>query len=237
MSEAANAGIISAAMVPADQDSRSLGRVLEQLAKDVAIIESSAALIDLGGSPLVRQVTIDLVRAQAWRASWLLRAGAILEDTYYWDFRLQLLGSALERLRQGLVAEGRLSGVDLQVSVPDWNVSADVDEQGLVAGLMGAVVATLGLVDGRHGVVITLLATASPSGLPSVDIAQDVAPVSAALARRFFDASWSDRPGGWTAAIGAATAKAVAERHGGDAVLMAGEGRGSVIRLSLGRAR
>jgi hypothetical protein len=51
---------------------------------------------------------------------------------------------------------------------------------------------------------------------------------------RFFDLSWSDRPGGAAAAIGAAAARAVAERHGGDATFVAGAAPGSTVRLTFG---
>ena len=177
-------------------------------------------------------------RSSRW---WLDQAwpqfASILEDTYRWDFRLRRLGSALERVRQGFAPECRLSGIDLQICVPDWNVSAEVDEQGLVAGLTGAIVATLGLVGQIEAAAITLIVNASAGESPSIDIAEDMVAVPAAAASRFFDPTWSDRPGGWAATIGAVAAKKVAEEHGGHAALVARDGRSSVIRLNLGRVR
>jgi hypothetical protein len=64
---------------------------------------------------------------------------------------------------------------------------------------------------------------------------QETVVVDPGVATRFFEASWSDRPGGWAAALGALVARAVAQRHGGDALFMPREGRGSTTRLTFGR--
>jgi hypothetical protein len=49
---------------------------------------------------------------------------------------------------------------------------------------------------------------------------------------RFFDAAWTDRQGGWLACLAAGVTKAVPQRHGGDAVFLAGNQRGSTIRMT-----
>jgi hypothetical protein len=55
------------------------------------------------------------------------------------------------------------------------------------------------------------------------------------LVRRFFDAAYTDRSGGWLAALGADVAKVAARQHGGEAVLVTNDRRGSTIRLTLSR--
>jgi hypothetical protein len=52
---------------------------------------------------------------------------------------------------------------------------------------------------------------------------------------RFFDLAWADRPGGWLAGLGAITARAVAQQHGGNAVFQAGDRRGSLVRITFGK--
>ena len=42
----------------------------------------------------------------------------------------------------------------------------------------------------------------------------------------------SDRPGGWVAGLGASAARAIAQQQGGSAVFLAGERRGTTIRLN-----
>ena len=48
-------------------------------------------------------------------------------------------------------------------------------------------------------------------------------------------AAWTDRPGGFLAAIGALSARAAAQQHGGSASAAVGERRGTAIRLNLAR--
>jgi ParB/RepB/Spo0J family partition protein len=213
------------------------GPVLARLSEQLAAIESTATLLASQTLPTARRVTIDMIRAEAWRASWLLLASGIGDNTHRGDTRLYLLGSVLERVRDGFMPESRLSGVELQVCVPDWNVSAVVDDQALMAGLSGALIATFGLVEESTGAVITLIASASPGGSLSIDIAQDAVTVPAEAASRFFDAAWTDRPGGWSAVVGALTARTVAQQHGGDALFMVRDRRGSTLRLNLDQTR
>jgi hypothetical protein len=213
------------------------GPMMARLAEQLAAIESAATLLAGPGLTTARRVTIDMIRAEAWRASWLLLAGGIIDNTHRGDARLCLLGSVLERVRDGFLPESRLSGVDVQACVPDWNVSAVVDEQALVAGLTGALIATFGLVEQSERAVITLIASASPGGSLSIDIAQDAVTVSGEMAGRFFDAAWTDRPGGWSAVVGALTARTVAQHHGGDALFLVRDRRGSMLRMNLDQTR
>lgn len=211
--------------------------LLTKIAEDLNSIESAASLLSSHSLPTSRRVTVDLIRAEAWRASWLIQAGALADRSQRGEPRLSVLGTILERVREGFLPESRLSGVDVQVCVPDWNVSAVVDEHALIAGLAGGIIATLGLVEQTPGAVITLIASAAPGGTLGIDIAQDVATVPADVAGRLFDTSWTDRPGGWHAVLGAMTAKTVAQQHGGDAACLVRERRGSTLRLTLDPAR
>jgi hypothetical protein len=185
---------------------------------------------------MARRLALDLVRAEAWRAAWQLRASAILAGTHRWQFKPALLGSVLSRVRDGFAAESRLRGIDLKVNVADWNTSADVDEDALIAAVCGAVVATAGVIGEVESPQVTLIARRTDGKAIAVEIAQDTVAPGASVAHRFFDAAWTDRPGGRAAAIGAAVAHAVADRHAGEAAFVSGVGRGSAVRLTLGRA-
>jgi hypothetical protein len=207
--------------------------LLTRLTDNLTGIEAAASLLASYGLPTSRRVSVEMIRSDAWRASWLLKAAAIADGQPKGEGRLCLLGSLLQRIREGFQSESRLSGIDIQVIVPDWNVSAVVDEENLSAGVTGAVVATLGLLERVGSGAISLIASAGPGGAPSIDIAQDAARVSSETANRFFDPAWTDRPGGWPAVAGALTARTVAQQHGGDAVLLARDRRGSTIRLTL----
>jgi hypothetical protein len=211
--------------------------ILARLADDVKGIQSTASLLSSHSLPTSRRVTVDMIRAEAWRASWLIQAGVIGDRTERGETRLVVLGTILEQVREGFLPESRLSGVEIQVCVPDWNVSAVVDERGLMVGLAGGIMATLGFVEQSPGAVITLIASVAPGGSLDIDIAQDAASVPAETVGRIFDPTWTDRPGGWAAMVGALVAKMVAQHHGGDAACLVRERRGSTLRLMLDQAR
>jgi hypothetical protein len=210
--------------------------MLTQLMEDITTIESSAALLATETSRMARRANIDIIKAQAGRASWLLRAKTMLEGPHRTHFRPRPLAFLLGQVRNGLAAECRLNGVTVNVQASDWNAVVNVDEVGLIVGLTGAALATFGIVGQGEGSVITMSAEAFNGELRAVEVSQDDVMATPILTGRFFDSTWLERPGGWTAGIGAATAKAVSQQHGGDAAFVAGERSGSTLRLTLNRA-
>jgi len=211
-------------------------KLLTQLAEDIATIESAIAGLSGETSRLSKRLNIDLIKSQVWRAAWSLRANAILGGAYRTQIRPRPLGFLLGQVRSGWAAECRLAGITLNVNASDWNAVVAVDELGLIAGVTGALVSTLGLIGQADGAAITVNAMAASGELRSVDVVQDEVLVAPSIGGRFFDASWADRPGGWFAGLGAATARAVAHQHGGDAVFLADEKHGSTVRLQLSRS-
>lgn len=211
-------------------------RVLAQISEEVATIESALAMLGGPSSAMAQRVTLDLVKSHAQRAGWLLRAQAILDGTHRGQTKTRPLGALLGLVRDGLAAECRLAGVSLHVLADDWNAPVTMDEHEFVAGLTGAVMATMGLLAQVEAPVIRLVAAASSEGIETIEVTQEQVPVPAAAVGRFFDLSWVDRPGGWPACLGAATARAVVQREGGSASFSTGERRGSAVRLSFSQA-
>src|SRR5262245_52361000 len=199
----------------------------------IATIQSAAGLASDDGSPTVRRVALDLIRAAAWRAAWHLRAAAVLDQTHRWQFRPRLLGAVLARVRDGFAADGRLRGVGVTLNVVDWNLAGDVDEEALVAGVAGAVVATAGLMDAVDSPHVSIMVHAADGADVAIDVMQDAVNVDRADADAFFEPARPDRLGGQLAATGAAIARAVARRHAGDATFEADAECGSTVRLTL----
>jgi len=216
-------------------DGPGLRSLFDQLIEDLATIESATGLLSGASSAMARRTSLDLIKAHAWRASWLVRAHAVLESSEVLPTRPRELGQFLNQVREGLAAECRLSGVALQIHPSDWNALVAVDESAVVTGLTGAVLATLGLVQGAQANAIRVNAVALAGELHTLEITQDDVTVPPHVSQRFFDASWHDHPGGWTAGLGASVAKAVALRHGGDAGFLVGARRGSTLRMRLTR--
>jgi hypothetical protein len=213
------------------QDRRA-DKAFAQLAEDVTSIESAAAVLAGDVSPMTRRANVDVIVAQAWRASWLLRAMAILESSHRGHHRSRPLGFILTEVCNRLAAESRLAGFTLNVHASDWNAAVSVDEQALVTGVTGAVFGTLGVVGRTDGVTVRVNASASAGELRSIEVTQDDVMVAPSIASRFFDPLWAERPGGWVGGLGASAARAVAQQQGGSAVFFAGERRGTVIRLN-----
>ena len=207
-------------------------KAFAQLAEDVTSIESAAAVLAGDVSPMTRRANVDVIVAQAWRASWLLRAMAILDSSHRGHHRSRPLGFILTEVCNRLAAESRLAGFTLNVHASDWNAAVSVDEQALVTGVTGAVFGTLGVVGRTDGVTVRVNASASAGELRSIEVTQDDVMVAPSIASRFFDPLWAERPGGWVGGLGASAARAVAQQQGGSAVFLAGERRGTVIRLN-----
>ena len=213
--------------------------LLQAILQEVAAIQSASTLLPVTQATLAERVAIDLVKAQAWRAAWLIRAAMLLQvEAPVQTVRpggtsvLAPLGSVLAKVIDGFAPEARLNGFDLRVSGPAWHLSAPASEDALSCGITGAIVATLGILDGRSGQSIVLAATASATAV-SIHVSQYDVVLTEALRTRFFDRDWTTRPGGVAASMGALVVKAAAERHGGRAALVVHERAGSTIELQL----
>jgi C4-dicarboxylate-specific signal transduction histidine kinase len=208
-------------------------RLFDQLAEDVAAIESAAAMLAADASPLSRRVGLDLIKAQSARAAWLLRATALIggaeQDTAP---RRKPLAGVLSEIRDRLAVECRLVGVGLEVEAVDPADLAVWADPALAIGITGAVLAQLGLLNGADQPVIRLRATGSRGELVGIEVSQDATGLPVSQQNRFFDPSWTARPGGWLAALGAAAAKSAADRLGGSVSLVPRDTRGCTIRLS-----
>jgi len=211
-------------------------RLLDQLSEDVAAIESAAALLTSDKSALMRRVGLDLIKAQATRASWLLRANALLAGGETDDnARRRPLGEILAQVRERAGVECRLMGVGLELHVTPEAARVPQPETTVVAGVTGLVLAQLGLCTGTEGALIRIQAGLNPGeiGAISIDVSQDATPLPSGGLGRFFDADWVTRPGGWLAAVGAATARAAADRLDGSATVVTTERRGCKVNLGL----
>jgi hypothetical protein len=217
---------------PPDARGARMDRAFAQLAEDLATIGSAAALVGGDASPMARRLNLDLVRSEAWRAGWLVRACSLLDRPRRGSLKPRPLAAVLGAVRSGFAPECRLAGIDLRVQASDWNAIVSIDEPAVIAGLCGAIVATLGLVDQSEGAAIEINARALGGELRDIEVLQNDVAVVDDLAQRFFEPG-IDRPGGWVAEIGALTARAVAEQHGGTAEFEAAD-VGSTVRIRLG---
>jgi hypothetical protein len=209
--------------------------LISHVSEAIATIESAATMLAGRGTPLGRQVALDLVRAEAWRADWQLRAAAILDGSHEWQFRRSALGPVVVRACERFAAGSRVNGIDLAPDVSDWSASAVLDEEAVLCAVAGAVIATAGLTEGAASRSLSVAIGGANDDRLTVTVAEDGVAPPAGIERRFFDVKWSERPGGWLAAVAAVTVRAVAERHNGQAALLNRNGRGTALQFSLSR--
>lgn len=220
---------------PIERRDRRSDRVMVQLGEEIAAILSAATMLSTAdGSALARRVSTDMIRAQAWRASWLLKASALVDGRHRGQTRPKAIGPMLEQIRQGLLPECRLAGAALRVQTTDWDATVAVDETALAAAITGAVFATLSIA-GADDVSIRVHVETAGGDVRQVEVSQDDASVPSATSLRFFDPTWGDRPGGWSAGLAALTVRSAAQQLGGSATLVPGDRRGTTIRLNLSR--
>ncbi len=210
-------------------------RLLQHVAQDAVALESAALMLAGDTSPLARRVSVDLIRAQALRSAWLARACAVLAGGHRSQIRVHPVGTILSDIQDRFAAECRLSGVRLEAQASDWG-SASCDRSALVTAIGAGIFATLALAGEVEGLQLRVTLVAADGEVQQVDVSQDDVTLGGAVVDRFFDPTWTDRPGGWLTDVAAATFRAVAERFGGQARLITGERRGTTMRLTFGRA-
>jgi signal transduction histidine kinase len=130
--------------------------------------------------------------------------------------------------------ERRLSGAQVQLDIPDGAYRVHADPDWLRPALAGALGSMLTLVqDARSPALQIRLDTDAPGTCAILSIAQHAVVVPAATVSRFFDAEYTDRPGGYQAAIELAAARRVTELHRGTINVVSVDRGGCRLLLTL----
>jgi hypothetical protein len=209
-----------------------LADVLQEVSAGLVRLDRSTALLqDSPGAIVFQRTALDLITAQTWRASWLARATAYVLGQRRSPGRKRSLPAVVERVLQGLEAEMRLSAVQAEANVLAA-ASAMVDEAASELVLSGALLTTLGWVQGTAQPVIELRGDVPNASEATVEIVQRSAIVPPDVVRDF-----SDTAGGARLPVGGCTTallRAVAARSNGSLAL-ATDDAGSVLRCTLRR--
>ena len=213
-----------------EQGSPDFAGVRRLIATHVATIRSCADIghVVIRDAGLLNRSAFDLLKAHAWRAAQLLAAADVISA----PSALSSVGSAsqteralatiIDEVIDGFGPEARLGGIVLRADVREALSSSGLNHRQVMTGLIGALLATLPLVE--HAVRPTVTIKASVTGAAGVliEVIQPDAPVESRLVKQFFQDDPSfDRPGGYAATLGALVAKCVAEQHSGDATFEA----------------
>ena len=205
---------------------------LTELSQSFSAIGSCLHLLADRDTALRDRVALDLVRTEVHRAGRLVRClTAIGQEPSLSKVEVSL-ASAFEQVVEGFAPERRLSGATVGVDVGDGPFQLQGDPDWLAVGLAGALGGMLALVHGAKAPALDVrLSTSGTRASLMLEIAQQAVTVPAWALGRFFDLTWTDRPGGYQAAAEFAAARKVAELHRGGGEVIPGERGGCRLLL------
>lgn len=204
---------------------------LAELWQSCSAIGSCLHLLGERDAALRDRVALDLVRTEVHRATRLVRCLSALTADVPLAVVDVSLAAAVDQALEGFAAERRLSGVTVTVERGEGPFQVRADPDWLAAALSAAIGGMLALVQtARTPALAVRVGRASARGL-SVEIGQQAVNVPAWAMGRFFEAAWTDRPGGYQAGVELAAARRLAERHAGSADVLPGDHGGCRLVL------
>ncbi|RPJ59919.1 MAG: hypothetical protein EHM24_27550, partial [Acidobacteria bacterium] len=205
---------------------------LAEVTGHLEAIGSSLNLFSRRDRLLRERVAHDLIEAEVQRAARLAQGLAVLADDptlarQSLDLRLTLR-DVVNRMRP----ERALAKVEIVVDEGDRPVLAWADDRLLSIGLASAIGGFHAMVEQLPGAWVRAAAGTDLSrGTAMVEISESAVALPAAQISRFFDLSWTDRPGRCLAAVGFAAARRIVELHGGSSAISVAADGGCVLRL------
>ena len=206
---------------------------LGELRRSFGTIGSCLHLMVEREAPLRDRVALDLIRTEAHRAHRLVQAIHLLTHDPALAPAAVSMRALLGQVLDAVEPERRLSAAQLSLAVADGAHDAWGDPDWIAAALSGAIGALLALVQNAKAPALDCRLEPAPSGAAvRFEIAQRVVTVPEWAVARFFDAAWTDRPGGYPCAVELAAARHACDRHGGSLELLAGERGGCRLVLT-----
>jgi len=207
---------------------------LSELGQSFGTIESCLHLLATHEKSLRDRVVLDLVRTEVHRASRQCTSLDALARTPALALTDLSVRSALDSVLEACLPERRLGGVHVAIDVADGPHTIAGDPEWFDVGLSGAVGGMLALVQTARNPAFQIRLTGTGSG-PSImlEISQSVVTVPSWSLSRFFDATWTERPGGFQAAVELAAARKVMELHRGGVEILTGDRGGCRIVVVL----
>jgi hypothetical protein len=190
---------------------------LGAIARSLRAIESCLQLVSDGDEALRHRVALDLIRSEAHSASVLVHCLGLLRSH---DAQITRADEPIELLVRevidGFDAERRFCGAAITMDRRDHYHVAAVDRECFGTGVAGAIGALLAIVQSsRTPAIHVRVSPPSPQAPLTIELAQQSTGVHAATLARFFDVQWTERPGGYHAAVYLAAARRSMELHGG----------------------
>jgi hypothetical protein len=201
--------------------------VLAALPHDLARIGSLADVLELSGNLFQHRAAADFLKAEAWRASCLAGAAALLAHPARAG-RVVTVSRVIDRVRTGFEPEIRLAKLHLELTATSDAADLHCDEQ-LAAVVSGLIFTTVGWLQQCESPRIAVRVDA-PAQTLRVQVVQRLAPPPDARAMDDAVSSQDLTPG-----VALAAARMLAHAHKGSLEIGAAGPRGTVIQLVLER--
>jgi hypothetical protein len=220
---------------PADQMRAAIGTKLadgvSELANDLARLRSTIGLVRDASKGFERAVSIDLIAAQAWRASWLANVTAFLSTGRSPEEGSKPLPAIVDEIVQNFEPECRLSRLRFSVTHQP-QAHAPVDRGLLGLALTGAVIVSLSFLE--HTVEPHVTVQSEPLGESgfALEISQRQAAVPQHTADRFSTRAFSARGAGAFGLAAIALSHATALYGGASELAVDGDADGGTLRLT-----
>jgi hypothetical protein len=207
---------------------------LKELQHSFGTIESCLHLLVDRDASLRDRVALDLIRTEAHRARRLVQCLHTLSETPSLTLVTQPLRVMLDQALDAFGPERRLSGVQVRIEPGDGMPAAAIDPEWFGLALTGLLGSMLALVQGTRAPALDARISTVPSGASArIELSQQGVTVPEWALARFFDPTWTDRPGGYQAAIECAAARQIVSLHRGGVELVPGDRGGCRVVILL----
>jgi hypothetical protein len=166
--------------------------------------------------PLRERIAMGLIQAEAQRAGWLTQSIAVLVEDPPLQAEPVALGPLVTRIVAAMNPERVFAGVEIDYDTGSAISVARGDEQLLSIAITGMFAALQPLVERVDGARLRVTLSGHPdAGLLHVELSQHAVRLPKPWHTRFFDATWTERPGGARAGVAVAAARHIAHLHNG----------------------
>jgi hypothetical protein len=217
-------------------DTRSAS-TLSQLQETIAGLQACLHLVSRTSSASTREhVALKLLAVETERAAWFVRSRQYLASALpivHTPIGGAALVDQIKRLASPIV---ELHGGTLQIDVARGALMLHGDRLLLSTALAGLTQAMFALGESVQDPRVHLRLAGTPgNGALAITIAQPSAVLSEATLSRFFDAGWTERPGGVAAELAVLVARRAASLHRARLEATSSAGAGTIVSLSFGQ--
>lgn len=212
------------AVEPTESRTDATDAVFPALAQDLARIGSLTEVLELANHPYQHRAAADFLKAETWRAAWLVNAAAIVSQAQA-AARTLTVGRALDRVRSGFEPEMRLAKLQLDITSAPECSDLPCDER-FSTVVTGLVFATLSWMQGCDSPRVEIRVDSPSAQTLRVQMVQRVAPAPHSAAPA----------GSLTEAIALTSARAFAASLAGNVEIGPVGQRGALIQMAFNRS-